>query len=385
MATRNNWLNTFSIGVAALVVAGPAFAQTTTVPPAPGNLKLPSITFSVGAGAMSGGPATVATGRYALDRHLVLEGSFGRWERTESYFSPGSQISTSMGPGYTGDWRMTTDRTGWSAGANVLYRYDHGRISWFGGGGLGYSNILWHESSIREGCTLPSGSGYTCSDFNYSWNERGWGLQGTTGVDVRVAGPVIAYGSVNVTPYAGVLWSAGLRVAARSVDVTRVDQIRAERMARNSAPGVPADRAIGTNVRVTFMNGAQMRGTLLTLNKTEVVVRGRSFEERYRTADVRLVETTHRKAVKGMLYGVLAGAVVGVVSSVGCEDEFGYCAIVFGPAIGAVGAAVGAGIGGLVDRMSAPAHIVYSSATPPVQLVPIAVNKGGGIGMRVRW
>ena len=384
--------------VAALATASPGFAQTPAAPAAPPpakTLQLPSISFSMGTIAGGNGPRTTATGRYTLDRHLMVEGSYARWTSHQNYFYPGYSYVSSGTPVYTGDWSYDDERTGWSAGAALLFQTTYKRLSWFSGGGIEYAAERYRTAGSLEGCVAPAGSTYFCArDYEYSDERHGLVLQATTGADFRIAGPLMAYGAIHFTggpngPFAA---SAGVRVVARSVDVNRMDRARVERFERSGRPRVPASSAIGKAVRVTLQDGTQRKGTLISLTEADVVIHAvdglidrRYSDARYQTANVRLIETTHRKAAKGLLWGLVAGAVLGVVSSLDCGDEIGYCTVVFAPLFAGAGAGIGAAIGGLADRLSAPSHVIYAGPNRSAQLIPITTRKGGGIGVRLRW
>jgi cytoskeletal protein CcmA (bactofilin family) len=332
--------------------------------------------------------------RYNFGRHLVLEGDFARWNGSESTDYTGYRTGVG-GTGYSGDFHYESRRSGWAAGTNLLFQTGYRRVTWFAGGGLVFADQTRLESETIVGCVPPPGTSYSCySGYSYGSRDRQWGVQALTGVDVRIAGPVMAYASLHIT--SGVAGSirttAGIRVVARSVDAARVVRARAERLARSNVPHLPVDEAIGANVRVSMENGAQIRGTLISLTATDVVIRAktglfseRSVEERYRLADVRLVEKTHHKARKGALIGLIGGAAAGLATAFICEDEVGYCAVVFAPLFAGMGAAGGAAVGGLADHLGAPAHVIYARSSRTVQLLPIATPKRAGLGILLRW
>ncbi len=111
----------------------------------------------------------IASVRYALTEHLVIEPEVGRWSFTRHAAFPAGEL---------------TENVGWtSAGANVLARIPIRTVSVFAGGGGG----IYFYSTDRAG-------NMGGSPYSYSHSASGAGLQVLAGLDVRVTRNVIAFG-----------------------------------------------------------------------------------------------------------------------------------------------------------------------------------------------
>jgi hypothetical protein len=322
------------------------------------SLRIPAVMISVGAGSAGdmgdwrdGGPVQVLSAQFLVSRNLVVEGEVTRWKThitsLRAIFEPGSfgcrpnelaaECSTRR-PIYLGFEEFSETDEGWSTGANLLFRSEpHRRVSGFGGGGA----FIGQRTLDRP------------------WSGLALGGQALGGADVRIAGPLHAYGDLRFIAMSGQVRLAATG-GARVVALTRPAVSDVQR--RIQATVTPAEAA-GKTVRVTLADNARRHGRFVALSTSELVVRDGSRDIRYPLDQVRLVETAHNTAVKGALLGCGAGlvAITPVARALDLPSDLAL-AMTCG-----IGTGAGALIGAFMDMAAADKHVVWAPALTPTR------------------
>ena len=144
--------------------------------------------------------------------------------------------------------------------------------------------------------------------------------------------------------------------------------------------------ANGKTVRVTEVNGSRQSGRLVSLAGSGVVIRSGGKDVSIPMANVRKVErTTHN-----VLYGLAIGGAAGFVYGWGVTEPDGSGSgreAAGGAIVGAIGAAGGAGVGALIDRLRRGSHLVYVPAarTKTVAVLPLVGSSRRGLAIAVKW
>jgi hypothetical protein len=389
--------------VSVIATSTEAFAQAPGAPPATGaggaasDRRAPTLTFTVGTGLRSHDqtPTMELSVARLFGQHLVLSADVVWWHDRERSSFPGIPTGPT-GSGFSGAYEFSSTARGWSLGATALYRTEVRRVTGYAGAGLAIGESNGSFARTVTGCVPPPDASYITCDFGTGsgpthWS--GWGIRIVTGVDVVVSDRLIVYGGWQALTLDDDLsrWTFGMRVVGRSKALGDVNRTRAEALARSTARRMPVAQAIGRPVRVTFMDGTRRNGDLVSLSASEIVVRERrigtgepAIDVRHPLANVRLVETRHRKALKGTFIGLAAGAGFGLFVNASCGSECTGAALIFG----AIGAASGATAGAIADVISAPRHVVYAgpaSGAGQFAVAPIVGRGTGGVRAGWRW
>lgn len=373
-------LRTLRVAVAAFMLVSfnqVASAQMIGVEPAE---RLPVVTLGAGIGPVGSGELapSIVVQRF-LTRRLVFEADFLRWNRNESRV-----VSTTI----NGTQTFHRTRSGWSAGASLLFRTSPRRASWFAGGGLALLETFEHDRYVTERCIPPSSEPRLCDRFSFSTNHsrsQQIVLRGLTGADVRIAGPVSAYGLFEIAGIEGFMrFSGGVRVTALSRDAARIDDSPIRRLHAKGVSQVPLDKARGQKVQMLFVNGSERTAVLTDLTATEVAVRGSGSTAivRYPLEQVRLVKVIENKPLKAAAIGLGAGAAAGLVLALSDGNAADCIAAV--SVLGAMGAG-GGFITGLVVRSQEPSNVVWIEKKRSVRLGPIVTPTAFGAGGAIRW
>jgi hypothetical protein len=151
------------------------------------------------------------------------------------------------------------------------------------------------------------------------------------------------------------------------------------------------------DVRVTRIDGATERGSLLTLTDSEVVLRIKEQPGRtglvkpdrqvlIQLEEIRKIEKVPHGLRNGLLGGAAAGALSGLLLEANLNNTdaevFGLVALIFG----AVGAGVGAGAGAVYDAVQRERRLLYvAPGARPVSVRPIVGPTHQGVQLAVRW
>jgi hypothetical protein len=391
----------FSVPVAiiagTLCLLNPSFsaAQGTESPNAGGltPLRIPQLMVSVGLGTsydpgspIDRQPMQTAAVEFLATRNIVVEAELARWAATWDRQSPGFPLRGPAGQtGFSGGRSDRGSTEGWLAGLNLLYRSEPKRVSAFVGGGPLFGHETWHQALRYDGCQAPGFELYCPRPTGYDVDRSVLKFQAVTGADVKVAGPIHAYGSIHFTT----MRQAYFRTAAGIRVVARTQSAASRRRARDiNAPALAPERQAklsGADVRVTLFNGARPRGRFMSLTSTEIVVRQKAGEEvRYPLDQVLRVDEVRHTARKAAIIAAVSGFVAGYLLSCGGGDEEDCW-----PEVGAMFAGIGAGAGGLIgaawDHSHAAAHVIYAASPSSVRLAPLVSPRGAGVGLAVRF
>ena len=344
--------------------------------------RLPLVTFGAGVGPLGNGElSTSIVAQGFLTRGLVFQVDGIRWGRDESRV-----VSTTK----YGTQTFHRHRSGWAAGASLLFRTKPGRVSWFGGGGIAVLETVQHDRYAIEGCVPPPSEPRLCDHLAFSTNnsrDQQTALRLMTGADVRIAGPVSAYGLVEFTGLEGLLrFSGGARVAAFSRDVARTDDEPLRRLRARGVNIVPLDRARGKKVQVLFVSGSQRTGVLMDLTATDVAVResGSAAIVRYPLEQLRLVKIVRTTPLKAGLIGFGAGAGAGFIL---CLSNGGDAidGLATAPLLGAMTGAGSALVAALLAHSQAASNVVWIEKKRTVSVAPILSPTMLGVGGAIRW
>lgn len=177
----------------ALLCASPGAAQT-----------LPtraSVTFGVGslAGVATDDSAAkrVYAGsiRFDVRRHFAVEGEVARWGRkTNSVSGPGNFTDPSTVFGHFDSVTIEHRDSTWSTTISAI-AHSTGRLSVFGGGGVGFGVSRTNYSVSYVGCSAPTRP-QTCDGYSLPRSGSGGIVQGVGGIDARFADRIGAFASV---------------------------------------------------------------------------------------------------------------------------------------------------------------------------------------------
>jgi hypothetical protein len=226
--------------------------------------------------------------------------------------------------------------------ANILFRQGGGRVSFFGGLGVGAGNV-----------------------------------QVLGGADVRVGERLIAFVVARATTETSTKSvEAGLRVVLKRMGPDAVPRIvTVDRPA--------AETATGRVVRVESFDGAWWKGPLVSLSATDVTLRQSPDDLTIALNRVKRVVAASHAIRNDFLIGLLAGLVLGEVSH---ECYESYCYAVLGAVGAGIGAGVGLAAGVAIDGATERSRTLY--AAPPrttFSLVPVVDRRRAGIGGVVSW
>jgi hypothetical protein len=359
-------------------------AQTT------GARQMPSVMVSAGAGVANDHDSSALMRSLAIElltgRNVVLEGEIAQWESSWERRDAGFTLTGPRGePIVSGPHLYSGGSHGWSAGANLLFRWNPPWVSAFVGGGAFFGQQRWNSDFQAERClAAPEVARFCPRDTRFEQENIGLRVQSVTGVDVRVAGPLRAYASVQITSMeqANVRFTSGVRVVVRTRPLAP-DGIRRE--PRANVPPLSSERqteVAGDKVRVTLANGLRPSGRFVSADAVTVSVDVGGSTVRYPLDQVLVVETVHHTARNGAIAGALAGFAFGYLSSCGSED--GGCWWGYGAMFAGIGAGAGGLAGAIHDRVTRSSHVIYA-ASSSVSIVPIAARRGGGVGMTVSF
>jgi hypothetical protein len=354
--------------VSALAAAGPSVAGAQSPPAKPAMAS--AITVSFGAGLRVDDSLPYPDPPLAGLATSVQVPFSSRWF-VEGHFetSTTQRSTTSFGPArfplyvLTDSRSVTTRRL--SGGGRILYRFMAGpRVSAFAGGGLsaGRASTSHHNRWV---CVPVVPGGCDARDQepgNYETTHDSWTADVTAGIDVSVTKFVTLFGAVRiddgVTPYGGVRFSLTTR---------------------------PASRLTAPDVRLISTNGSDLRGRLISLTATEVVIKQRDRSVVIPIAEVqRVTKTTHR-----LRNAMVTGAILGYVSGYllcpgpGCRTGLGLLGAGYGTGTGAV-------LGWWANHRAARdgRDVLYtgpSRSSATFMISPVASPRHAGIGMSVRW
>ncbi len=375
-------VRTAAISPLLLLFASTGWAQS---PP----VRMPRVMLSAGLGGTADHDTSAPLRSLALEllatRNLVLEAEAMQWDMSVDREDPGFRYNGPNGqPIVSGPHLYYDANQGWSAGANLLYRSEPKWVSAYVGGGAFFAQQRWSTGFIAGPCVAPGNERYCPQSRRYEQTNVGVKLQAIAGADVRIAGPLRAYGSLQFTSLeqGNVRANAGIRVVARTASLADEAKRRLRRVG-----GVPLTRErekelAGAQVRVTLASGARRHGDFVALNETGLVVREKYVDRRYPLGDVLIVETAHHTARHAAIGGAIGGFLFGYLASCASGEGCWY-------EIGAVFAGIGAGAGGLIgaiyDWKTARSHVIYAASSPPVRVVPLLAPGGGGVAVALNF
>jgi hypothetical protein len=196
------------VAAGCLVTPSESAAQTSAPAGSLPAARIPSVMISAGLGTANGPrgpdvanskPMPTMSVQFLPARHLVVEGEFGWWEETWDFEPPGSL------PRH----RQVGRLEGWVGGVNLLYRTEPRRVSVFAGGGPFLDSEHYADRLFAEGC-VATGRDECWGPYEYEHRHTYLRFQAVTGVDVQIAGPLRAYGSIQfITTETGYLRTFG--------------------------------------------------------------------------------------------------------------------------------------------------------------------------------
>jgi hypothetical protein len=138
-------------------------------------------------------PSWELSARAAIARHAAVEGFFEQWEHSEGNVAVDQVIH---GPsGILGRVARVEQRTTYrmrTAGFHVLGTGGSGRVSFFGGGGIGLLVYDRRYTSTTTGC--DAGTAALCRTFENTFSSNPFTVQGVAEVDVTIVPRVQAFG-----------------------------------------------------------------------------------------------------------------------------------------------------------------------------------------------
>ena len=145
--------------------------------------------------------------------------------------------------------------------------------------------------------------------------------------------------------------------------------------------------APGDDLTVVHVSGATTRGKLSAINPEGLILDMSGDLRRWREADIRAIRLRESDSlVNGILTGTAIGAALGSLNYLDndCHGNAGCAAGL------ALGAAVCAGAGGLIDALIRPSRLIYAPATAgATRLAPPPVVGADGwraaVGVSVRF
>ena len=177
---------------------------------------------------------------------------------------------------------------------------------------------------------------------------------------------------------------------ALSMVLTSAAAARAQTAPATQAAGVPELMRGNQRVWVTAADGRVVTGKLVVFSASRVVVRKDGADTSIAFGDVRRID------VPDLLdNGIRIGAITGAVLYGGMSIAFvqGFCdhdcagGAVFVVFSAGFGAALGAGMGALIDHLHKNREAIYiaSSSSPSVRFAPLLTPTRAGMGVSVRW
>jgi hypothetical protein len=143
--------------------------------------------------------------RHFLTRHLAVEGELSTVDRAWEFFDPGQIVTAPNGAqGFSGSHTAAGRNTEWALATGVVVRTAPRRASAFGSGGVLWLRERSRYSRTYRGCVPPEA--FTFSGFcTYRMGSEGddrtystFGYHFGGGVDIRIVGPLVAYGYTQV-------------------------------------------------------------------------------------------------------------------------------------------------------------------------------------------
>jgi hypothetical protein len=189
------------VAAGCLVTPSESAAQASATAGSLPTVRVPSVMISAGLGIANasrrGGDRTpmlpTVSVQFLPTRHFVVEGELGWWEEAWNYRNPYSI----RGGAVTGHLVHVGTLEGWWGGVNLLYRTAPRRVSVFAGGGAFLDREHYDDLFRLEDCASTSADG--CWGPNlYEHRHTRVHFQAVTGADVRIVGPIRAYGSVQL-------------------------------------------------------------------------------------------------------------------------------------------------------------------------------------------
>ena len=324
-------------------------------------LQMPRVMLSVGIGATADHDTSAPVRAVALEllatRNLVLEAEAMQWDMSAERDASFHYTGPNGQPIESGPHRYYDANQGWSAGANLLYRWEPPWVSAFVGAGAFFAQQRWSSGFIAGPCA-PGNERFCLRDWRYEETNAGVKVQAVTGVDARVAGPVRAYGSLQFTSLeqSNVRATAGVRVVARTSSLADEAKRRLPQTAAVPLTPERKEQLSGKKVRVTLASGIRRHADFVALNESSLVVRRKLVDTTYPLSDVLIVETVHHKARRGAIVGAIAGFLIGFLGSCGFDEG---CYVEYGAALGGLGAGAGGLAGALWDWRTARSHVIY--------------------------
>jgi hypothetical protein len=315
--------------------------------------RTPRLTVGGAAGTAwgEGGATALFSMRVPLTRHLTLEG-----EVTHRPYQFGNDITT--------------------VGGNALFTVLSGRVSTFAGGGLGVHRTTAQPLSFPTLC-VPADS-HGCR-LLVDGRDSGLVGQAVGGVEIGLADRLGTFAAVRLgtAPEDGIRMFVGMRAALLMRDLAPRGPARS-----------PRTDLAGKEIRVTFADGSQRSGRLVTLTDAEVTIATARHQTQAHTlplSGVRKVETVSHHARTGALIGAAVGGVLLGVAYMGdcadCEDR--RIGFFFPPAFAGVGAA----LGGMINAATANRHMLYPASAAPgsFAIAPIYSRRHQGVALIKRW
>jgi hypothetical protein len=266
---------------------------------------------------------------------------------------------------------VPANRTATTLGVTLRYRAGAGRWRGFVGGGVNFQRTedrlfgratrcappAFPRPGPPELCIVPGGLPSEILNWHLAPIAVG-------GAEFQLAGPLAAVGSVRVsggsTPIAVGL-TGGVRLSLQAPSSVADRQ-------RHSP-----DRFVGQEVRVTGTDGSTVAGRLVSISANEVVYTRQGLEVSVPLDRVERVERVSRGVKKGALVGLATGAALGLLATCDtggddCPNKHAWVPVAM-MIEGGIGAAVGAGIGAIVNRAHKSGNQLYSRASPPTVAV----------------
>jgi hypothetical protein len=316
-------------------------------------------------------------------RNLVLEAEAMQWDMSSEYGVSFSSGGPNGQPMNSGPHVYYDTNEGWSAGTNLLYRWQPEWVSAYVGGGAFFAHQRWSTGFIAGPCVAPGNERYCPQSRRFEQTNVGVRLQAVAGADVRVAGPLRAYGSLQFTSLEqnNVRATAGVRVVARTTPLADEAKRRLRGLSAVALTPEREEEIAGKKVRVTLASGAQRHGNFVALDGTRLIVRDKRVDRSYPIDEVLIVETTRHTARNAAIGGAIAGFLLGFFAS--CAYDEG-CYVEIGAALAGFGAGAGGLIGALYDWKTARSHIVYTASRPVVRVTPL-MGPGSGLTMTLNF
>jgi hypothetical protein len=355
----------------ALVAGGPAVAWAQTPPPA-APATLPGITASFGAGfgvqyccpdqvigGMTGSVQIPVRSRWFAEGHFQVPTT------SESTYDFGSFPN----PFYVLSGSRHSTQQKFSGGGGMFYRFISGsRVSAFAGGGMAfrYRTTSIENTKVCQPIVPGSCVALDAEPRSYTMTDSYWLPQASAGIDVSVTKLVTLFGAVRiddgVTPFGGVRFAITKR---------------------------PAAPLLAPDVRVRATNGGDLKGRLVALTTTEVVIEQSGRSVVLPIGDVLRVEKRTHRIRNGMIAAAILGYVSGYFLSCGGGDE-NDCWPEVGMLVAGIGTGAGALVGWSMNQRAARdgRDVLYTGPgrdPAKFQLTPIVSPRRTGVGMVVRW